>query len=310
MRQWHAFPPALRRRAWPAPALRCKLPALPKLATLFAVRTLALLAAITGAPLLSHAQALAQPELASGLTEKPGWATHSYAVAAANPLATQAGLEILQAGGSAVDAAIAVQMVLTLVEPQSSGIGGGAFLLHFDGQQTQAYDGRETAPALATPSLFLDAAGKPLPFMDAVVGGRSVGVPGAVRMLFQAHQTHGKLPWKVLFEPAIRLASDGFVVSPRMATLLAAELALKTDAQALAYFFDAQGKPWPAGHVLRNPELAAVLQDVAEQGAGRPHDRRSGAGPGAQGAGACQRGDADHGRSRRLPAGGACSAVF
>ena len=266
MRQWHAFPPALRRRAWPAPAWRCKLPALPKLATLFAVRTLALLAAITGAPLLSHAQALAQPELASGLTEKPGWATHSYAVAAANPLATQAGLEILQAGGSAVDAAIAVQMVLTLVEPQSSGIGGGAFLLHFDGQQTQAYDGRETAPALATPSLFLDAAGKPLPFMDAVVGGRSVGVPGAVRMLFQAHQTHGKLPWKVLFAPAIRLASDGFVVSPRMATLLAAELALKTDAQALAYFFDAQGKPWPAGHVLRNPELAAVLQDLAERG--------------------------------------------
>jgi gamma-glutamyltranspeptidase/glutathione hydrolase len=214
----------------------------------------------------ARADTLAQPERASALLAKPGWATHTFAVAAANPLATQAGLEILQAGGSAVDAAIAVQMVLTLVEPQSSGIGGGAFLLHFDGNATEAFDGRETAPAGATPALFLDAAGRPLTFINAVVGGRSVGVPGALRMLFLAHQKHGKLPWKALFAPAIRLARDGFSVSPRMATLLASEEALKTDPDARAYFFDAEGKSWPEGHLLRNPELAAVLQSIADQG--------------------------------------------
>ncbi|NVO08133.1 MAG: gamma-glutamyltransferase, partial [Rhodoferax sp.] len=213
-----------------------------------------------------HADTPVQPELSSALVAKPGWATHSYAVAAANPLATRAGQQILQAGGSAVDAAVAVQMVLTLVEPQSSGIGGGAFLLHFDGRHTQAYDGREVAPALATPALFLDAAGKPMDFKAAVVGGRSVGVPGALAMLYLAHQQHGRLPWKALFQPAIRLARQGFAVSPRMATLLAAEDALKTDPAARAYFYDASGKPWPEGHLLRNPELAAVLQAIATQG--------------------------------------------
>jgi gamma-glutamyltranspeptidase/glutathione hydrolase len=224
------------------------------------------LCVLTLAALHGRADTLAQPELASAQVEKQGWATHTYAVAAANPRATQAGLEILQAGGSAVDAAIAVQMVLALVEPQSSGIGGGAFLLHFDGKKTEAFDGRETAPAGATPTLFLDAESKPLPFKRAVVGGRSVGVPGAVRMLYLAHQQHGKLPWKTLFAPAIRLATAGFAISPRMATLLASEEALKTDPDALAYFFDSQGKSWPEGHVLRNPELAAVLQTLADQG--------------------------------------------
>jgi gamma-glutamyltranspeptidase/glutathione hydrolase len=224
------------------------------------------LAALAALALHSHADTLAQPELPSALVQQPGWTTQRYAVAAANPLATRAGQEILQAGGSAVDAAIAVQMVLTLVEPQSSGIGGGAFLLHFDGQRTQAYDGRETAPALATPNLFLGADGKPMEFKEAVVGGRSVGVPGAVRMLYLAHREHGRLPWQDLFAPAIRLARQGFAVSARMATLLAAEQALKTDLVALAYFFDAQGQPWPQGHVLRNPELAEVLQALAERG--------------------------------------------
>jgi gamma-glutamyltranspeptidase/glutathione hydrolase len=214
----------------------------------------------------SQADTLAQPELPSALLQQPGWTTHHYAVAAANPLATRAGQQILQAGGSAVDAAVAVQMVLTLVEPQSSGIGGGAFLLHFDGRRTQAFDGRETAPALATPTLFLGADGKPLAFADAVVGGRSVGVPGVLRMLYLAHQQHGRLPWKKLFTPAIRLARQGFAISARMATLLAAEQALKTDPVALAYFFDARGRPWPEGHVLRNPELAEVLQAIAERG--------------------------------------------
>ncbi len=226
----------------------------------------ALLCLLAAANLQAHSDTLVQPELPSALIAQPGWTTRSYAVAAANPLATRAGQQILKAGGSAVDAAVAVQMVLTLVEPQSSGIGGGAFLLHFDGRHTQAYDGRETAPALATPDLFLDASGKPLALMEAVVGGRSVGVPGALSMLYQAHKAHGRLPWKALFVPAIDLARKGFAISPRMATLLAAEKALKTDPVALAYFFDAQGQPWPEGHVLRNPELAAVLQAIASQG--------------------------------------------
>jgi gamma-glutamyltranspeptidase/glutathione hydrolase len=138
--------------------------------------------------------------------------------------------------------------------------------LHFDGKTTQAFDGRETAPAGATPSLFLGPDGKPLKFMDAVVGGRAVGVPGTVRMLALAHQQHGRLPWWQLFAPAIQLATDGFAVSPRMATLLASEQHLRRDPVAAAYFYDLQAKPWPAGHWLRNPELAAVLQRMAQEG--------------------------------------------
>jgi gamma-glutamyltranspeptidase/glutathione hydrolase len=206
------------------------------------------------------------PEAASGTTAKPGWAYQRQAVAAANPLATEAGVQILRAGGSAVDAAVAVQMVLTLVEPQSSGIGGGAFLMHFDGKKVQAFDGRETAPAAATDKLFLDANGKPIPFMQAVVGGRSVGVPGTVAMLALAHRQHGKLPWARLFEPAIQLAEQGFAVSPRLHTLLAAETALKTDPVALAYFYRTDGQPHPVGHVLKNPELAVVLRAIAAAG--------------------------------------------
>ena len=198
-----------------------------------------LIAALTGcatAPQTLRYTVPVQPEGATGSTAKPGWATHTYAVAAANPLATDAGLQVLRAGGSAVDAAIAVQMVLALVEPQSSGLGGGAFLVHFDGKTTQAFDGRETAPAGATPALFLDSQGKPMEFADAVVGGRSVGVPGAVAMLALAHRQHGRLAWSQLFTPAITLATQGFAVSPRMATLLAAEQALKKDPVAAAYF--------------------------------------------------------------------------
>ena len=207
-----------------------------------------------------------QPEGSSGFAEKPGWATERFAVAAANPLATDAGYQVLKAGGSALDAAIAVQMVLTLVEPQSSGIGGGAFLLHAKGDRVEAYDGRETAPAGATENLFLDAAGKPMAFHDAVVGGRAEGVPGTVRMLEQAHKEHGKLPWAALFEPAIQLAEQGFKVSARLNALLENEKFLAQDPAARAYFFDASGKPWPVGHTLRNPELAAVLRAIARGG--------------------------------------------
>jgi len=207
-----------------------------------------------------------QPEAAGALTPKPGWATRTFAVAAANPLATDAGYQVLRAGGSAVDAAIAVQMVLTLVEPQSSGLGGGAFLLHFDGRLTEAFDGRETAPAGAGPGLFLGPGGQALEFNQAAVGGRSVGVPGALKMLALAHARHGTLPWATLFSPAIRLATDGFPISPRMASLLATERYLRQDPQAGTYFYDAQGAPWKAGHVLRNPELAQMLARIAQEG--------------------------------------------
>ncbi len=206
------------------------------------------------------------PEGGSGWTEKPGWATEKFAVASANPLSTDAGYQVLKAGGSAMDAAIAVQLVLGLVEPQSSGIGGGAFLLHAAGRDVTAWDGRETAPAAADEKLFLGADGKPMAFYDGLVGGRSVGVPGTVRMLEQAHKAHGRLPWAELFKPAILLAEQGFQVSPRLNTLLKNEQHLKKDPVAAAFFYDAAGNPWPVGHVLKNPEFAAVLKGIAARG--------------------------------------------
>ena len=213
-----------------------------------------------------------QSEASSVYTEKPGWATRKFAVAAANPLATDAGYQVLKAGGSAVDAAIAVQMVLTLVEPQNSGIGGGAFLLHFNGRRVEAFDGRETAPAAADEKLLLGADGKPLAFYDAVVGGRAVGTPGTVAVLEMAHKQYGKLPWAKLFEPAIALATDGFRVSPRLNALLGTEEHLKKDPVAAAYFYQADGMPHAVGHVLRNPALAAVLKKIAASGPKALHE--------------------------------------
>lgn len=232
---------------------------------LHALALAALLAGCAGTPNFSSTVP-AQPEGASGYAEKPGWATTKFAVAAANPLATEAGYRVLQAGGSAVDAAIAVQMVLTLVEPQSSGIGGGAFLLHHNGREVEAFDGRETAPAAVDEKLFLGADGQPVRFHAAAVGGRAVGVPGTVRMLEMAHQHYGKLAWKALFEPAIALADTGFQVSARLHALLASDPYLKKDPVAAAYFYDAAGRPWPVGHRLKNPELAAVLRAIAASG--------------------------------------------
>ena len=144
-----------------------------------------------------------------------------YMVAAAHPLAAEAGAEVLKRGGSALDAAVAVQMVLGLVEPESSGIGGGAFLLHWSEREKKlrSYDGRETAPLAAQPDRFLKE-GKPMGFLEAAVGGRSVGVPGVLRMLELAHQRHGRLPWNQLFLPAIRVAEEGFVVSPKFVEAL------------------------------------------------------------------------------------------
>ncbi|MFC3859411.1 gamma-glutamyltransferase [Deinococcus antarcticus] len=207
------------------------------------------------------------PENASGYTEKPGWTTRKFAVAAANPLATDAGYQIIRAGGNAIDAAIAVQMVLTLVEPQSSGIGGGAFLLFNGKSGLVAYDGRETAPAEADEKLFIGSDGKAMPFNTAVVGGRSVGTPGAVKMLELAHKEHGRLPWATLFQPAIQLAEQGFPLSPRLQTLLKADPDLKKDPVTATYFYQPNGEPWPVGHLLKNPELAGVLRQIAIQGA-------------------------------------------
>jgi len=195
-----------------------------------------------------------------------GWQTKDFAVATANPLATQAGFEILKAGGSAMDAAVAIQMVLTLVEPQSSGIGGGAFILHHDGHRVVAYDGRETAPAAATENLFLDLYGNPIGFQEAVASGLSVGVPGTLSVLALAHQEHGKLPWARLIQPAIDLALNGFKISPRLHAALLETPDLKKDPVALRYFFDANGFPFPVGHVLKNPELASVLKHIATHG--------------------------------------------
>ncbi len=221
----------------------------------------------TGAGYRAPDSATQAPEASSGYSAKPGWSADKFMVAAANPLATDAGYQVLKAGGSAVDAAIAVQMVLGLVEPQSSGIGGGLFLLHFDGAKLQAFDGRETAPAAATPDLFMKD-GQAMGFMDSVVGGRSVGVPGVLRALELAHRQHGKLAWKALFAPAIALAERGFVISPRLATLLRDDVAkaLRNDPAAAAYFFNPDGSPKSAGTLLRNPDYAAVLREVAERG--------------------------------------------
>ena len=214
-----------------------------------------------------------QPEIATGQQAARPASRHArFAVAAANPLATEAGRQMLARGGSALDAAIAVQMVLTLVEPQSSGIGGGAFLLHWDGQRVQAFDGRETAPAAADERLFLTPEGKPMAFMDAVVGGRSVGVPGTVRMLEMAHAQPGRLRWAALFEPAIRLAETGFPVSPRLHAMLQADAHLRKDPTAAAFFYQPDGTPWPVGHRLKNPELAEVLRRLARDGSRALHE--------------------------------------
>lgn len=196
-------------------------------------------------------------------------------VAAANPLAVDAGVEILRAGGSAVDAAIAIQAVLGLAEPQSSGIGGGAFLLHYSAATGDVitYDGREIAPRGATPDMFLDAAGNPLPFLDAVRSGRSVGVPGAIAMLEMAHRDHGRLEWSRLWTPAIRHAEQGFAVSPRLHQLISAALARGPLLEAAAEYLtivdgDSGGRiARPIGSKLVNREYADTLRAIAAEGA-------------------------------------------
>ena len=234
---------------------------------------LALAAAVIALPAASPACAQPAPEAASGWTARPAVHAQRGIVATANAHATDAAHAVLARGGSAVDVAIAAQLVLGLVEPQSSGIGGGAFLLVLDARsrRLRAYDGRETAPASARPDRFLDAEGRPLAFRDAVAGGRSVGVPGLLRMLELAHRAHGRRPWAELFEPAITLAEAGFAVSPRLATLVASDPLIAASPAARAYFHDGDGRPIEAGARLRNPAYAATLRAIAAGGADAFH---------------------------------------
>ena len=207
------------------------------------------------------------PEVASGYrTDLQTQYASKHMAAAANPLAAEAGREMLRQGGSAIDAAIAMQAVLTLVEPQSSGIGGGAFIVLWDGKAVRTYDGRETAPAGATEKLFLQADGKPMPFTQAQIGGRSVGTPGVLRALELAHQKHGHLPWARLFEPAIKLAEQGFAISPRLHQLIASDSSIRRSPDMAAYFLNADGSPKAAGTPLKNPALAAVFKRIAKEG--------------------------------------------
>ena len=190
-------------------------------------------------------------------------------VAAAHPQAVEAGVEVLRRGGSAVDAAVAVQMVLGVVEPQASGIGGGGFLLYYDAatRGITVYDGRETAPAGATASMFLDADGKPLDFREAVASGISVGVPGAVAMLEMAHKERGKLAWNDLFAPAIGLARNGFIVSPRLEGWLNLIKTLRDEPALREVYYNEDGGPKKQGDRVTNPALADTMQLLAEQGA-------------------------------------------
>lgn len=215
------------------------------------------------------AQEQPQPEAPSGRVERPAVTAKRHMIVTANPLATQAGAAVLEQGGSAVDAMVAAQFVLNLVEPQSSGIGGGAFLVHWDAKTRQltSMDGRETAPVAATPDLFLDAGGQALPFKDAVPGGRSVGVPGTLALMELAHRLHGRLPWKQLVAPAQDLAEQGFEVSPRLAGAIADQAAeLAAFPATGSYFLDREGAPRGVGTILRNPAFAATLRQIASEG--------------------------------------------
>lgn len=233
----------------------------------------ALLVVATAAPPASAQQATdaVAPEAAvSTARPKPAVRTEHYMVSAANPIAAEAGRAVLAKGGNAVDAMVAVQLTLGLVEPQSSGLGGGAFLLYYDaeGHRLTSFDGRETAPMAATPKLFLNDKGEPLEFYDAVVGGRSVGTPGTVRLIYDVHEKYGKLPWADLVEPVASLAEKGFAVSPRLHQEIAEDGdRLKRFPEAAAYFFQSDGKPLPVGTVRRNQSYAETLLALASGGA-------------------------------------------
>ncbi len=226
-------------------------------------------ALVAGSAKAQQASDTIAPERATGTQTASRVETKNFMVAAANPLAAEAGRKVIAEGGNAIDAMVAVQTVLGLVEPQSSGLGGGSFLVYYDAATNKmtTFDGRETAPMEATPKLFLDDSGQPLKFMDAVIGGRSVGTPGTVRLLSDVHKKYGKTAWADLLKPAETLATDGFEVSPRLASLIASEgERLKKYDGPRSYFYDASGAPLKAGTVLKNPAYAQTLKAIATKG--------------------------------------------
>ena len=238
---------------------------------MFSLRLFPCAALVVLAPLLGAAQTAPAPEATSAVETHPTATAEHFMVAAAHPLAALAGYRVLERGGSAADAAVAVQMVLNVVEPQSSGLGGGGFAVYWDAtlKKLTTFDGRETAPAAATPDYWLDEKGEPRAFWDAVVGGRSVGVPGTLRLMETLHARYGRLPWGTLFEPAIALAGDGFPISPRMAAAIGdAEAHGMADFPAArGLYFHQDGTPKGEGEVFRNPDLAATFRLVAAEGA-------------------------------------------
>lgn len=210
-----------------------------------------------------------QPETATGQYHSAQAIGQSFMAVTANPHASRLAHDILAQGGHAVDAMIAAQFMLNLVEPQSSGIGGGSFVVYWDkkNQHLTTFDGRETAPLAVKPTLFQDNKGQPLKFIDAVVGGRSVGTPGTLKLLWLMHQRYGKLPWKTLIEPTITLAKSGFKVSPRLAELIKRSQPQLTQHPATqSYFFDTKGQPLKAGSLLKNVQFAQALQLISQQG--------------------------------------------
>ncbi|MBS99204.1 MAG: gamma-glutamyltransferase [Oceanospirillaceae bacterium] len=236
---------------------------------IFGILTLAFL--VTVAPARANELARPDPETSTGFSASEASTFSHEVVVAAHPLAADAGFAILKQGGSALDAAIAVQAMLTLVEPQSSGIGGGAFLLYWDAQaqQLHAYDGRETAPSNATSQLFISPDGDAMRWIDAVIGGRAVGAPGVLRMLELAHSRHGKLAWATLFEPAIKQSKEGFLVGERLHQLINQSVnpGLGRYPEARDYFFTETGAPLPVGTRRDNPALAQTLIRIAAEGA-------------------------------------------
>ena len=215
-----------------------------------------------------------QPEAASGFAPRPAVTSKGFMAVTANAYATDAAAEILQLGGNALDAAIAAQWVLNLVEPQSSGIGGGGFLLHWDAtrRQVSAWDGRETAPRSASADFSRRPDGSLVKFHEVLATGKAVGVPGLVAMLEAAHRRDGKLKWERLFRSAIRLADNGFAISPRLHLLLRDDPLLRRDAAARALYYQENGEARAVGEILRNPEFAAILRGIATMGAGALHE--------------------------------------